>query len=254
MTALPLSCSPRCRESSDKFWTCFGVANLASFSFLVPDKWVYDSGSGESSDWSLRVWIMIMSTVLSPEHEVRSFIAKRVAEGFDSEEDIVEDALEYFADEFEDGLQLSVMARNLASEHMAYHLAEERNWQDETDCDRLDNAFDELERLGIVARQNFTCCQTCGHAEIWEEIEQVRQDSEVRGYVFYHMQDTDRVLEEGRLYLAYGSLDNTDESTVLVARKVVEIMRKFGFRVDWNGSLDKRICLEELVWRRRRNS
>jgi hypothetical protein len=193
-------------------------------------------------------------TVISSEHEVRSFVAKRVAEGFDSEEDIVEDALEYFAEEFEDNLQLSAMARKFAAELMASHLEEESHWSDETDCDRLDHAFDELETLGIVARQNFTCCQTCGHAEIWEEIEQVKQDFEVKGYVFYHMQDTDRVVEEGRLYLAYGALDNADESTIQVARTVAQTMQKYGFRVDWNGSLDKRICLENLNWRRRRQA
>ena len=193
-------------------------------------------------------------TVLSPEHEIRSFVAKRVAEGFDAEEDIVEDALEYFADDIEDSLMLSTMARRLASELMASHLEEERNWSDETDCDRLDRAFDDLENQGIVARQNFTCCQTCGHAEIWEEIEQVKQDFEVKGYAFYHMQDTDRVLEEGRLYLAYGAVDNLDESTIQIAFTIAKTMKKHGFMVEWNGSLDKRICLENLDWRRRRNT
>jgi hypothetical protein len=195
--------------------------------------------------------IYYMSTVLSPEHDVRAFVAKRVAEGFDSEEDIVEDALEYFAEQFEDAHGLSAMARRLAAELMAEHLKEERNWTADTDCDRLDKAFDDLELQGILARQNFTCCQTCGHSEIWEEIEQTRLESEVKGYVFYHMQDTDRVLEEGRLYLAYGAVDNNDESTEQVAAQIVDTMRRHGFRVDWNGSLDKRVCVENLNWRRR---
>jgi hypothetical protein len=193
-------------------------------------------------------------SVLSPEQDIRNFVSKRVAEGFDSEEDIVQDTLEYFADDFDDDLRLSVMARELASELMTEHLKEERSWPSETDCDRLDKAFEELEAQGIVAKQNFTCCQTCGHAEIWEEIEQAKADSEVRGYVFYHMQDTDRVLEEGRLYLAYGAVDNSDAASIKVARTIAEVMSVRGFNVDWNGSLDKRICLENLNWLRRRNS
>lgn len=192
-----------------------------------------------------------MSSVLSSEHEVRTFVAKRVAEGFDAEEDIVEDTLECF-DEYDDDPQFTSMVQRMTSELLAEHEQEERNWSDETDCDRLDKAFDELENEGIVARQNFTCCQTCGHAEIWEEIEQVKQDSEVSGYVFYHMQDTDRVLEEGRLYLAYGATENADDAAIRVAQRITNALRKSGFKVDWNGSLDKRICLEQFNWRRRR--
>lgn len=191
-------------------------------------------------------------SVLSPEHEIRSFLAKRVAEGFDSEEDIVEDALEYFADDFGDSEDFGDKLSKLTAELMASQLEEERRWQDETDCDRLNKAFDLMEGVGIVARQNFTCCQTCGHAEIWEEIEQTRQDGDVMGYVFYHMQDTDRVIEEGRLYLAYGSADNADETSLRVAQLATQVLQKQGFKVDWNGSLDKRICIESLVWRRRR--
>ncbi|MBX9685514.1 MAG: hypothetical protein K2X27_02355 [Candidatus Obscuribacterales bacterium] len=196
-----------------------------------------------------------MSNSASPEQidEIRDFVATRVAEGFDSEEDIVENASEYFSEEFGDSPELKLLVTRLTSEVMAEHMLEERSWTGETDCDRLDKAFDELERNGIVARQNFTCCQTCGHAEIWEEVEQAKQETEVKGYVFYHMQDTERVLEEGRLYLAYGASENADDETALrVAGQISEILQNNGFQVDWNGSLDKRICLENLSWRRRR--
>ena len=47
----------------------------------------------------------------------------------------------------------------------------------------LNLAFEELEDQGITARMDFTCCGTCGSTEIWSEIE---DDSETKGYVFFH--------------------------------------------------------------------
>src|SRR5579883_3124579 len=133
-------------------------------------------------------------SVLSSQDEIRAFIAQRVAEGFDAEEDIVEEALDYFADDYGKDPAFAPLLRKITIELIEAHMHEERKWASQTDCDKLDAAFDELEQQGIVSRQNFTCCQTCGHAEIWDEVELARQDAEVKGYVFYHMQDTERVL------------------------------------------------------------
>lgn len=192
----------------------------------------------------------------SLKEELEQFIARRVAEGFDSEEDIVEDALEFFEHDFP-GDNLTELAARITDEAIKKHLDNEKTWINSTDCDKLDRAFEQLENEGIVSRQNFTCCQTCGHSEIWEEIEQARQERAVSGYVFYHQQDTERACEEGVLYLAYGATgpeEVNDEATIKVARRATEVFQNSGFKVDWNGSLDKRICLLDFDWRRRRNA
>ena len=191
----------------------------------------------------------------SIEMEIQQFVSRRVAEGFDSEEDIVEGALEFFEHDFP-GENLPQLAARLADEAMRKHLDDEKTWSQSTDCDKLDKVFESLESTGIVARQNFTCCQSCGHAEIWEEIEQVRQESTqeipVAGYVFYHQQDTERACDEGVLYLAYGAADSADATALEIATRISSLLKENGFNVDWNGSLDKRICLLDLDWRRRR--
>lgn len=187
----------------------------------------------------------------SLEDELEQFIGRRVAEGFDSEEDIVEDALEYFDHDFP-GDNLPEVAARLTDEAIKRHLDDEKTWINSTDCDKLDLVFEQLEAEGIVARQNFTCCQTCGHSEIWEEIEQARQERPVTGYVFYHQQDTERARDEGMLYLAYGACESEDEASIKVARRATELFQNSGFKVDWNGTLDKRICLQDFDWRRRR--
>lgn len=200
---------------------------------------------------------MSTTQLIAEQDEIRAFIARRVAEGFDSEEEIVEDTIECFSDELGESDELNNMVAELARELMKEHQQNELSWKGDTDCDKLDRAFSELEDSGIVARQNFTCCQTCGHAEIWEEIESARQDErEVKptGYVFYHMQDTERAVDDGMLYLAYGAADNTDDMAIRTAQKISEILRKHGLSVSWNGSLDKRIEVDKMTWRRRRCS
>jgi len=70
--------------------------------------------------------------------------------------------------------------------------SEQRNWPDITDADRLAAAFASLESEGIIARMNFTCCQTCGFAEIGDE---VPDGQTMSGFVFFHEQDAERLTE-----------------------------------------------------------
>ena len=63
----------------------------------------------------------------------------------------------------------------VTAELLAAHRAEQAGWESPTDCDRLDEAFATLNRLGIVARQDFSCCTPCGHKDIWQEIARRRK-------------------------------------------------------------------------------
>ena len=82
--------------------------------------------------------------------------------------------------------------------------SEQAKWPVLTDFDRLELAFDMLDDKDIVARQNFTCCGTCGAAEINLEIEEFEAyGRRARGYVFFHQQDTESAVESGNLYLSY---------------------------------------------------
>lgn len=185
------------------------------------------------------------------EKEIYSFIAQRVAEGFLSDEEIADEAVESFEEDYEAG-RLESLVDNLTSELVDKHYQEQRRWNYDTDCDRLDNVFAELDANGIVARQNFSCCQNCGHSEIWDEIDQARAEQDVLGYVFYHMEDTERVCGEGILYLAYGAVDSGDEPALYVARQIVDALDRAGLKTDWNGSLEKRVKVYDFTWKKRR--
>src|SRR4051794_10084988 len=102
---------------------------------------------------------------------LRDRIRRAVAEGFDPPEAIADQAAECCADgtDFEPA-DLCEAAEHLTDGALAAPLFAQEPWPDDTDCDRLDAAFAALDADGIVARQHFSCCGTCGHADICEEI------------------------------------------------------------------------------------
>ncbi|GAA3943799.1 hypothetical protein GCM10023085_27210 [Actinomadura viridis] len=131
----------------------------------------------------------------------------------------------------------------------AARLEEQRGWPEVTDNDRLERAFIRLWRSGIVAEENFTCCQTCGVSEIGGE---VPEGTAMDGYAFFHQQDTESAVDGGPLLLAYGTFtDETDPAGATeIGERVVAALDAEGLRTEWDGSHKKRIEVT-LNWRRR---
>jgi hypothetical protein len=183
---------------------------------------------------------------------LRDFIALQVKAAFDDRDTIIEAAVDLLFDDSHDVVLLRNKAIQLTDELLAQHYETQKAWTHETDCDRLDEAFAELDRNGIIARQNFTCCQTCGHSEIGSEIDDTMEHRPVSGYVFYHEQDTEHVAEHNTLFLAYGSIDGTEDNSVAIGHEVVAALKRAGLSVEWNGMIQKRICIRDIQWQRRR--
>lgn len=122
---------------------------------------------------------------------------------------------------------------------------EQRGWGT-TDCDRIESAFRELSAEGIVARENFACCQRCGRTEIWDEAE-----PDDRGYAFYHMQDTESAAAGGGLYLSFGSRSDEQDDNESIGREVVAALSAHGLQTNWDGSATSRIAIADLDWRKR---
>lgn len=181
---------------------------------------------------------------------LREYIALRVAAGFEDPEDIAASAVEVFAEEADPAI-LEPIAGRLTREAVAAHLADQATWPEVTDCDRLDRAMAELTRNGIVCRQNFSCCGNCGVAEIGEEIQAERRAGvNVRGYAFYHMQDTEAAAEGHGVFLNYGALKSGEAAAVGVAKEIVAALQEHGLAWEWNGKWSTRIHVD-LEWRRR---
>jgi hypothetical protein len=182
--------------------------------------------------------------------DLRGFIANAVKAGYEDRKHIIESAAELYRDDLP-GQDLDLMAARMADQELAAQEKREQGWKTPTDCDRLDRAFAALDKSGIVARQNFSDCGTCGAAEIADEMEAARKAGKrVRGYTFFHEQDAEGAVD-GSLYLSYGALAEAEAAQLAIAREVVAALKHAGLDADWNGRYETRILLK-LDWKKRR--
>lgn len=183
--------------------------------------------------------------------ELREKIRSEVYGGFEDEDSILTGMPEYFEGTLDEAL-VRREAPRLLREALAEHAAEAARWPAVTDCDRLDAAFDALEAKGVIARQNFTCCMSCGSAEIWDELREAEEAGlPAEGYTFYHMQDTEAAVDGHGVYLAYGACEEGEAAALAVARRVVARLEASGLSPSWDGDIGKRIAVP-LDWKRRR--
>jgi hypothetical protein len=196
-----------------------------------------------------------MTSPLSAEDfdDLHDFIKVQVAAGYAPIGEIVEEAVQVFvADTTADANALRGAALAVADRALSAHVADQANWPDTTDCDRLDAAFAELDQAGIVARQHFSCCGTCGAHEIHDEMDQAEKaGTPARGYTFFHVQDTEHAVGGDLLYLSYGAVNRDKTASVAVGNEVVAALRRHGLSPAWNGKHAHRIALP-LTWQRRR--
>ncbi len=67
----------------------------------------------------------------------------------------------------------------------------------------------------FIAKHNWTCCTTCGWAEI----------PDGPNIVFYHMQDTDSAKISNNIYLSWSGN----------AEKIISEFEKHNVQIEWNG-------------------
>lgn len=180
----------------------------------------------------------------------REQILAWILPGFMNRAEVIEAATEYVEDE---ELLTGPQVEALVDELWRARLAEQKEWPERTDADNLAAAFAELDAAGIVARMNFTCCQTCGATEIYDERPADRASI---GYVFFHSQDGEHLAEDrAHLFLGYGAFDAPEpewlDRVVAVGNQVAAVLRAHDLPVTWNGSSQQRIQVGPLGWRRR---
>ncbi|GAA2590965.1 hypothetical protein GCM10010435_82100 [Winogradskya consettensis] len=160
---------------------------------------------------------------------------------------IVSGTVEYLHGQGE-AAELYALAWEIVPREFAAHLEAQAGWAARTDSDRLTDAFRALDVAGIVAREDFACCGSCGHSEIGDE---VGKGQRARGYVFYHGQDAERAAQGGSLWLAYGAFGE-EVGDAEVGGEIVAALRGEGLEVDWTGDAGQRIHVR-LRWAKRRH-
>ncbi|HEX4224098.1 MAG TPA: hypothetical protein VHZ97_17150 [Pseudonocardiaceae bacterium] len=174
--------------------------------------------------------------------EALAFARTLVHGGFRPLAQVVTDVVEHCDVEPITREQSAALVVNLWRERVA----EQRTWPEITDPDRVTSAFDQLNAKGIVARQDFACCQNCGVQEIRAEV-----DYDPRGYTFFHGQDTDRAANGGGLWLTFGTFVDAPDTQETVGTEVVAALTEAGLSPTWNGDANRRITIHPLVWHKR---
>ncbi|MCU7826212.1 DUF6891 domain-containing protein [Kitasatospora sp. DSM 101779] len=137
-------------------------------------------------------------------------------------------------------------AQALADRMWRERVAEQAAWRGETDPERLTRAFAALQDSGITARENFTCCRSCGQTEIGAE-----GGPDARGFVYFHSQCTDSAAEGHGLMLLYGGFDGSAGTTAAIGHEVVAALQAAGLTTRWDGDPGLAITVTPLDWRRR---
>ncbi|MBY0312359.1 MAG: hypothetical protein K2W85_09840 [Phycisphaerales bacterium] len=190
--------------------------------------------------------------------ELSAFIRLGLRAGFQSEAAIEEAAIENFGDEY-GGDDLARCVKAMMSEFFAELDAERLSWPAVTDCDRLDASFEELNAIGIMARHDWWCCNTCGSAAMPDEYARLGGlwgGTPIVGYVFYHRQQTESAVEGGGIFLGYGTTDfvSTDEEyqerSVRIAHMAQKVFESHELAVTWDGTFERKLFVD-LRWQRR---
>jgi hypothetical protein len=183
--------------------------------------------------------------------ELKKAIAAHVAEGFSSRTDIVGRFTED-PDEEAYGEHDEAAVGRYVEEAIRAHHAKQATWTEPTDCDKLDVAFRSLNRKGVIARQNFSCCSNCGEAEIGGEMNEAKENGrKVIGYAFYHMQDKESAVEGHGIYIKYGAAVVDETRTRLIGEKIMAALTDAGLKAKWNGKPDTCVVVP-MKWRKRR--
>lgn len=183
--------------------------------------------------------------------ELRGYIVRDLRGGYVAMDSIVEGALEVVDAQPHGEVLLRSRAQRILDDEIAVYRADAERWPPQTDHDRLVQAFAALESQGVVCRENFTCCGTCGVAEIGAEMQAVRdRGAPVSGYAFFHIQDTERAVDGGGLWLHYGAVEEGEAALVAIGRAIADALTATGLEVEWNGDTQERIHVA-LAWQRR---
>mgnify|MGYP001602274346 FL=1 len=108
---------------------------------------------------------------------------------------------------------------------------------------KINKAFKKLMDHNILAKKDWACCQSCGHAEMDEYLNTFNEHYRIgslklKNYLFFHDQDRDYLDSDGSTYLAY----DLDEE----AKKIsIQVFKDYGLNPEWDGNQNKRIKITE---------
>ena len=184
-------------------------------------------------------------------NETETYIAAqirlRVWSGYAVAEDVqdmITDILEGDADE--------QMLRARVDEEFQRKIEAEASWPSETDCDKLDTAFNALRENGVIAIHNAGWDKSEAFHNCLEEYRSQGSPEALFGICYYTSQDVDGAVDGHGMYLGYSSTrpETEDVDAERAASLICSELEKVGLKTEWGGSAKSRIKLE-INWQNR---
>jgi hypothetical protein len=188
----------------------------------------------------------------NPMNEIDEYILEsiktRVWSGFDSPEQIQE----MITDILEEGANEG-MLREAVNLEFAKKRSEEETWPKVTDFDRLNNAFKNLMKSGVLCLHDAGYTMSDGHEDA-NAVIQSYPSGTFFGYCFYHGQDLERAVTGSGLMLAFDHVEGDVPDKIKVGLAVQIELEKAGFTIDWDQTTSRRINIPKFDWKHRYES
>lgn len=181
--------------------------------------------------------------------EILEQLKKDILFGFENEKELFESINDMFYDYEE--LDTNWLKKEIDL-RLKTHQTESLKWEKPTDFERLAKSFNELNKEGIVSLHKAGYTRQDAEGDCLEIIDELKNIGILaKGYCYYHTQDLERAIgQEKTLFIGYDSHNQNDELAMEVAKKIVDVLKKNGFTIKWNNSLDTRIEISEINWKK----
>jgi len=116
---------------------------------------------------------------------------------------------------------------------------------------RLRKVFDELNQERIISIHFVGYTLDDGFKEVGMVFKFMKsKDIPCRGYCFYQQQDIMRAMDKSiqNLYLAFHSTNGDKGIAVEIGERIVELLMREGFDIEWNHSEESRIKISNFLW------
>lgn len=180
--------------------------------------------------------------------ELEEMIIDYIKAGFLSNDEILEECKEYIEEDYPDDCE-SITDKEFLK--IIETLRNEfQNKGNQKNYFKLDSAFKNLGKQGIVALHYAGYTQSDGFDDCNEIASALHEKGEkVVGCCFYSEQDLGHILhqESTLLYLSFGNCFDKPTAEE-VGQMIVKELETTGFRVQWDGTSEKKIAIEDFKW------
>lgn len=180
--------------------------------------------------------------------ELEEMIIDHIKAGFLSNDEILEDCMEYIEEDYPD--ECDNITEDDFLEIIEMLRKEFQNTGNQENFLKLDLAFTSLMKQGIVALHYAGYTQSDGFEECNEVATELHEKGEkVVGCCFYTEQDLGHILH-GDSTLLYFSFGNYFETPIAeeVGQIIVDELKTAGFCVQWDGTAETKIGIKNFKW------